>query len=312
VINFTLHAASDQGAWDSTFSVTVGHVAAGATVTPFSEAFSGVTAPSLPAGWTTQVVSGAAWVTNSSGCSGNGLRYPGNSATANSWAFTPAVTLTAGVAYTLAFNQKVGSVSYAQKLTVTAGASAAASSQTISIYSNTSLTNTSCTARSGSFTVPSTGAYYLGFQCTSNGGSVSSRTLTVDDIELTYVSQPTCTSHECASALPPGEVAPGDLEATAQSWTDKATMAWPALAGAVTYNVYRGVLADLPNLDGAGPDACLRQSGTATSTTLDEDPSLAAGELYWYLVTGVNGWGEGTAGNATAGERQITSSGSCK
>lgn len=311
-INFTLHAASDQGAWDSTSSVTVGHIAAGGTVTPFSEAFSGVTAPSLPAGWTTQAVSGAAWVTNSSGCSGNGLRYPGNSATANSWAFTPAMTLVAGVTYTLAFNQKVGNASYVQKLAVTAGASAAPSSQTIPIYANTSLTNTTCAARSGSFTVPSTGTYYLGFQCTSNGGSGSSRTLTVDDIALTYVSQPTCTSHACEAILPPGEVASGLSEATAQSWTDKATMAWPALAGAVTYNVYRGVLADLPNLAGAGDDACLRQSAAATSAALSEDPSLAAGGLYWYLVTGVNGGGEGTAGSATSGQRQITSSGSCQ
>ncbi len=311
VISFSLHAACDQGAWDSSFTVTVGSVSPGGTATAYSEPFSTVSPPSLPSGWTTLVASGAAWATNASGCSGNGLRYPGNSAAADSWAFTPAIHLTAGVTYTLAFNQKVGGASYPQKLTVTAGTSAAPSSQTISIYSNTNLTNTACAARNGSFTVPGTGTYYLGFQCTSAGGSGSNRTLTVDDVALTYVAQPTCTSHACAPVAPPGEVAPGGSLAASQQWSSKTTMEWPALSEANGYNLYRGSLAELPNLTSGGTDSCLRQSGSATTATLSENPS-AAGGLYWYIVTGVNGGGEGTAGDATSGPRQVTSGGLCQ
>ena len=58
--------------------------------------------------------------------------------------------------------------------------------------------------------------------------------------------------------------------------------------------------------------ACLRFTGAdqnaVTAAGLSDDPS-AAGGLYWYLVTGVNVFGEGPAGNATVGPRLINSSG---
>jgi uncharacterized repeat protein (TIGR01451 family) len=108
VINFSLHIVSSQGSWDSPFTVKVGTISTGAPTTAYSEAFTGVTVPALPAGWTVWHSSGTDWVTNSGGCTGNALRYPGlSTGAANSWAFTPGITLTAGTTYTLAFNEKV-------------------------------------------------------------------------------------------------------------------------------------------------------------------------------------------------------------
>ena len=63
-------------------------------------------------------------------------------------------------------------------------------------------------------------------------------------------------------------------------------------------------LSDLPALAG-----CLRYQGASPSVALAEVP--AAGAFYWYLVTGTNGSGEGTAGNATAGARVVNTSGVC-
>jgi hypothetical protein len=59
-------------------------------------------------------------------------------------------------------------------------------------------------------------------------------------------------------------------------------------------------------------DSCTKYIGTATSTnTLTEDPTGETGGFYWYLVTGTNDGGEGTAGNATDGPRVVNSFGAC-
>ena len=44
---------------------------------------------------------------------------------------------------------------------------------------------------------------------------------------------------------------------------------------------------------------------------MTEDPSAVPGRFYWYLVTGINSAGEGTAGNSTEGPRSVDSTGDC-
>lgn len=111
---------------------------------------------------------------------------------------------------------------------------------------------------------------------------------------------------------PPPEIAPGTTRETAQIWTDKTTQTWPSDAAATSYTLYRGTQADLPALLTATADSCTKYIGASSSTSnLIEDPSAIAGRFYWYLVTGRNGGGEGTAGNATAGVRIVNSSGVC-
>jgi hypothetical protein len=109
----------------------------------------------------------------------------------------------------------------------------------------------------------------------------------------------------------PGEVGGGDTQATAQSWPDKDTHAWPENPQAESYRLYRGDRSGLAGLLNSGSDSCLSYSGTDSSAPAPDDPVDAAGRFYWYLVTGVNASGEGTAGSATAGPRIVNSGGGC-
>ena len=134
---------------------------------------------------------------------------------------------------------------------------------------------------------------------------------------VTYTNGSGCTGTSQAhsvtiSACPvPPETAPGNTPATAQYWPDKATQAWPPNSLATSYRVYRGTLADLPALLTSSVDSCTRYEGPDTSIPVTDDPSSVTGRFYWYLVTGSNGSGEGTAGDATTQTRIVNSSGAC-
>jgi hypothetical protein len=97
-----------------------------------------------------------------------------------------------------------------------------------------------------------------------------------------------------------------------QGWSNKTTHIWPSEPTAATYTLYRGIHADLPKLLTGEVDSCTKYAGAAASTnTITENPAGVAGQFFWYLVTGTNDGGEGTAGNATAGARVVNSSGAC-
>jgi hypothetical protein len=130
----------------------------------------------------------------------------------------------------------------------------------------------------------------------------------VDNVSITVATNSSCSS----AASAPSETAPGTSLSVAQTWSDKNTHNWSANSQATYYKIYRGQLADLPNLtSGSANNSCLRATGlTSTTFTLSEAPP-AAEDFYWYLVTGVNIAGEGTAGNATSGARALRSSGAC-
>ncbi len=129
-------------------------------------------------------------------------------------------------------------------------------------------------------------------------------TLTAWSIQLTTSGNPSCLS--CTPIQVAGEAT--NLHFLSGSKTD---MEWSAALYATSYNLYRGVAADLPLLLTAGIDSCSRLSvaGTSTGSVITEAPS--SGAIYWYLVRGQNGTGEGPAGNATAGPRVQNSSGAC-
>jgi len=116
---------------------------------------------------------------------------------------------------------------------------------------------------------------------------------------------------DLATSVPPGETAPGDTLATALTWTDATTLTWPANPNATNYLVYRGTYPLLPEVITALDDSCTKYSGSAATATDADDPTGETGRMYWYLVTGENGAGEGPAGNATAGAREINSTGAC-
>ncbi len=90
---------------------------------------------------------------------------------------------------------------------------------------------------------------------------------------------------------PPSEVS---VSGAAQPlvFTDKTTIIWEdkALNGADTFNVYKGNISDLSS----GYGSCF-SNGLSSSTATDNSPT-APGTAWFYIVTGVNGSGEGTMG----------------
>jgi hypothetical protein len=317
-INFNLHTTCAQGSWDDTFTMTVGLITPGGS-TPINEAFA---TGDPPTGWT--LVNGGTgtqrWTTTNPGgrTAPAGITapfeiidsdYDGSGKTQDDSLITPAFDCTGATAVTLTFDtyfnwysssdfayidvSNDGGSTWQNKATWTAdvGSSTTASHQVMDI---TSLAGTASSVKVRFHYIGSYGWYWL-----------------VDNVKVDITATGSCTVHVCSPALPPGEVAPGDSPVTAQSWTGTTTLTWPSASGATGYNVYRGVLLDLPNLLNSNTDSCTKYTGSATSCAVGDDPTQAAGGFYWYLVTGTNTAGEGPAGNATAGARVVNSTGGC-
>ncbi|MBN2383535.1 RCC1 repeat-containing protein [bacterium] len=100
---------------------------------------------------------------------------------------------------------------------------------------------------------------------------------------------------------PPPEIAPGDTPENGQNWSqDKNLQSWPPSEMAAGYKLYRGTFTELPGLLTGTMNSCLRYEGTATTVDLSaDDPSLEPEKMYWYIVTGTNPVGEGSAGYGT-------------
>jgi hypothetical protein len=80
-----------------------------------------------------------------------------------------------------------------------------------------------------------------------------------------------------------GNAPPAPTALTATAGTGQVSLSWSASSGAATYNVKRGVTT-------GGP---YTQIGTAsTATYVDNNNSLSAGSVYYYVVTAVNTYGE--------------------
>jgi len=311
-LSFSLQITSAQGSWTGTFTLQVGTVAPGGTVTDFSESFTGVTPPAFPAGWTySHSGSGNDWKTSSTYYCGaaKGMYYPNKAgAAADAWAFTPAITLAAGTVYTLSFSQKVQSASYPETFEVKCGNSSTAGGQTITILASATYTNAGCTSRTPSFTVPSTGTYYLGFHCTSGATAYN---LIIDNISLTHFSPPSCASTICTATYsdPVQEVVEAAVTPSGFSWS---------ATDADNYRVVRGSQENIANLDNGSADFSCYKWGAQTALSVDissDDPSGVAGRCYYYLMQGYNGPDPdlyiGPAGNSTAGPRQVNLQANC-
>ncbi len=127
------------------------------------------------------------------------------------------------------------------------------------------------------------------------------------DLTSSYANTNACIKAFTASGAP-GEIAPGITGVDIQLWSaDKTTQSWPADAAATGYRLYRGTQADFPNILNGNNEGCRFADQTGTSKVLSAD-NPASGTFYWYIVTGYNAIGEGSAGNGTAGRRYLSAS----
>ena len=129
----------------------------------------------------------------------------------------------------------------------------------------------------------------------------------VDNVEVSFTASGGCNMSACLTGSPPGEQ-------SGAHWAGPGSYSWDvdpvASAG---YILYRGTGADLAALESAVGDSCVRFTGAGTGNNtvdlfIDGPPS---GGFYWYLVTGWNGVGEGTAGSGAAGTRIVNDDGAC-
>jgi hypothetical protein len=104
---------------------------------------------------------------------------------------------------------------------------------------------------------------------------------------------------------------PGEVLDLAWCPGSKTCLAWSALAEASAYNVHRGSGGDLPQLLDRSTDSCHVGAYPVPTTGSSLGETIPSGQLRWYLVTGLNAFGEGSAGAGTAGERLLDSSGPC-
>jgi len=92
---------------------------------------------------------------------------------------------------------RVASSSYPENLEVKIGTAPNNTQQTILIWSQNNITNITCQLQSPTFTVPTSGTYYIGFHCTS---AANMWRMIVDDINLTYQQAASCNMNPCTPA----------------------------------------------------------------------------------------------------------------
>ena len=119
---------------------------------------------------------------------------------ANDWLYMPCLSLQSGTTYSLSFWYRVGSSQYAEKIRVKLGNSQNAAAMTQTIVDLGSKTNTTWTQQTSTFTVATSGNYYIGFQCYSDADKFF---LLLDDINLskqtTSVTAPQANFTGCGS-----------------------------------------------------------------------------------------------------------------
>ena len=160
---------------------------------PYTESFDGIDPATLPCGATVLDANNDdnSWLVINGQASSqpNSLVYiysetqPGND-----WFFTPGLALKAGMRYQLQFKYRVDDATYPEALEVKAGQAATVAGQTLSLFSNQSITSETyvTTGKEVALITPATdGTYYVGFHAISKPDMDA---LLVDDISVTAVS----------------------------------------------------------------------------------------------------------------------------
>ena len=166
---------------------------ANAQVTLLSQGFEN--AGVIPTGWANvQGGTGNLWSFSAFyGSSRTGsycAEYKYNSSNAaKAYLISPAVSLTAGVTYTISYYEKTGS--FQERLQVTVGNAQTVAAQTTILKATTNYTNTSYSLVSFTYTPASSGTVYFSWNCLSLANEYY---LDLDDILITYPATPTVSS----------------------------------------------------------------------------------------------------------------------
>ncbi|MBX2888281.1 MAG: T9SS type A sorting domain-containing protein [Ferruginibacter sp.] len=255
-----------------------------------NENFDGTTFP--PTGWVvTNMGSGNNWARSTSTSSPTSLsgsvahmRYSYNSNNAaNTWAFTPAMTLSSSKQYIVQFYMAVAGASFPENLKVTLGSDQTSASQTTVLLDFPNFTATTQTLQSKIFTVSASGTYYAAFNCYSAADKFN---LSVDNVIIREYGAP--------------DAAPITFSSSAITnssfnveWVDNST-------NEVGFNVYRSTDNVSFNLVGTVASSTIATTGTGYSLS---QSGLAPGTTYYYRITASNLDGESS--NLTGSESTL-------
>ncbi len=261
-------------------------------------------AATAPTGWTVvNAGSGNNWSLVATGDPYSGtyhMRYAYNTTyAANTWAFTPGIAMTAGRDYYLTFWQKVEGASFPENLKVTVGNAQTVASQTTTVLTLASLTNTTYAQRTTAYYRPTTsGTYYFAFNCYSAADMYYLHVDYVQAYELvtTGPANPTAFTATAASST---QI---NLGWTRNATPDNVLLAWNT---SNTFGTPTGSYSAGGSITGGGTVLLANSSATSYNHT-GRDPNTT----YYYKIWSQNGAGptysSGVTANATTQMAPIT------
>ncbi|MCB5251655.1 MAG: choice-of-anchor J domain-containing protein, partial [Candidatus Cloacimonetes bacterium] len=245
---------------------------------PHTQNFDAVTVPALPFGWSSINVDSdtAQWASYASNpysapnCVSIGYNY---SLALNDWMVSPPISLQAGTTYALDFKYRGGSTSYVEKLKVMLGNGNQVADLSTQIFIDDNINFSDYTTALATFTVPSSGTYYLGWHAYSIANQLR---LYVDDIRI-----------RIPAPIPP-QPATVVFPLNGSTTLLNPMLKWsPSLTGepATGYKLYL-------NTTGVFSEADLKYTGTAPQFQTSD---LANGITYRWKVVPTNAFGEASA-----------------
>ncbi|GEM56633.1 hypothetical protein B0A58_15635 [Flavobacterium branchiophilum NBRC 15030 = ATCC 35035] len=179
----SLCATATMSSWSQT---TLFAAACSTYDAPYTMNFEGTTGTTAPICTTTQNAgTGNNWtIVNNpgNGFTNRTLQYAYNSANAaNAWFFTAGINLTGGTAYDISYKYGNNSTTYTEKLKIAYGTTASATGMTTVLADHPTINTSAATTNTVTFTPPTTGVYYFGFNAYSAADQFN---LYVDDIAI--------------------------------------------------------------------------------------------------------------------------------
>ncbi len=240
-----------------------------------SENFEAVTFP--PSGWTViNAGTGNNWLRSTATSSPNQLsgstaymayNYTSASA-ANTWAFTPGISLSSVTNYILEFYYSGTGTTFPEKMKVTIGNGQTVAAQTTTLVNFSNITLSTMTKVTVPFTVASAGTYNIAFNCYSAADEFN---LAVDQVNIRVSVIPNAAPTTFTTSAITGT-------GMTIGWTDGST-------NETAFRIYRST--DNINFTQVGTDITSTSSATMGTTYTSAQTGLTPGNQYFYRIAAV-------------------------
>jgi len=251
---------------------------------PYTQNFDGVTAPTLPEGWSVETQA-VAWRTATTPSLTIPISAPNSLATfyhsngtsaKNDWAFSPALQLDQTKTYIVKFKiQAPGWNGTPEKLEVKLGNTANSTSMTTQLWNDANLLQATAVEKTFTFSPTTSGVYYLGWHAYSvaNVGYIA-----IDDISITLPVLPTLTTAAISGVTANSAISGGDI-------TNNGGV--PVTKSGVVYSSTD----DTPQIGESGVTEITTNPLVATGAFVSNLTSLTGGTTYYVSAYATNSVG---------------------